>query len=289
MIEKKLEMREQRLRRLVRGNRKSYERMLRAKEDASREFVLQGRISEQNGSHRSQSTRRVTASPLQQIWDFLQFESHLTLAGILSVLFYCTAHLSFHILFEAFVKWAATATNSFMDERCVHVLLIFFGMALMRANGYLWFWLDSRSYNLVKFEMHNRAILKYPDARLLSYLTSTTALNGALTMISFYSAYTGIQYFYYRWQETYYNAPLDVWYNQTLLEATALLAENETFTCETMLQLPPTPFYRSILGYFLCLDCPDDDILNILFPLGICLLSAKAMSKLGQDFWQSCD
>jgi hypothetical protein len=284
-------MREQRLRRLVQGNLKSYERMLRAKEDASRECVLQGlqgRISEKDGSHRSKSTR-AAASPLQQIWDFLLFESHFTLTGILSVIFYCTAHMSFHHLFEALIKWAATASRSFMDERFFHVLLIFAGISLMRANGYLWFWLENRSYNLVKFEMHNRAILNYPDARLLSYLTSTTALNGALTMISFYSAYTGIQFFFFSWEDTGYNIHLDGWYNQTKLEATVLLAENETFTCETMLQLPPTPFYRSILGYVLCLDCPDWNTIMIIFPLCVCLLSAKAMSKLGQDFWQSCD
>jgi hypothetical protein len=175
-----------------------------------------------------------------------------------------------------------------MDERFFHVLLLFSGMTLMRANGYLWFWLDNRSYNLVKFEMHNRAILKYPDARLLSYLKRTTALNGALTMISFYSAYTGVQYFFYRWQETLYSSPLDGWYKQIFVEATALLAKNETFTCETMWQLPPTSFYRSILGYCLCADSPDWNIIYSLFSLCVCLLSAKAMSKLGQDFLQSC-
>jgi hypothetical protein len=287
-IEKKLEMREQRLRHLVRGNRKSYERMLRAKEDASRECVLQGRIREQNGSHRSQSTR-AAASPLQQILDFLLFESHLTLPGTLSLMFYCTAHVSFYALFDSFITWAATASTSFIDERFFHVLLIFSGTTLMRANGYLWFWLDDRSYKIVKFEMHNRAILKYPDARLMSYLTSTTTLNGALTMISFYSTYHGIQYFFYRWQSTLYSSPLDDWYNRTFLEATALLAENETFTCETIWQLPPTPFYRSILGYCLCVDCPDWNTICSLFSLCVCLLSIKVMSKLGQNFWQSFD
>jgi hypothetical protein len=316
-IEKRFEMRDNTFQRIVKGKRKSYTAMLRSQEDASREMTIKA-YNNRDGTKEACLIGKdlAKASPVERIWWIFLFESHHTTEGILAVVLNCVGFSSFYAVLERLLNWIMDQTS--LSENMFHFMVICVGAAMMRANGYLWFWLNVESYNLVKFEMHNRANLHYLDARLLARMKGTL-LSSLFNLFSFYGTYIGVAFFYYKWMDIYLYDPLEDWYDEVIdevdsvlseepdetcdaidfycsldacyggAEAATFMSEQSTVTCEAIEKLV-TSVYRRRFAYYLC-NC-DDDWTEVAFAYHMLMLLSAAIAMhivLGMNFLKACD
>jgi hypothetical protein len=283
-IEKKFEIREKTLRRLLQGKGKFYEKMILVNEEKCREMTIRKykELHGNSGSGFSSGKDFTSVSPLVKIQHFLLFESNHTARGCISVVFDCLGHAAFYAFLARFVQTSAVAFSSSINTNLFYVVVMGAGVVLMRANGYIWSHVDRKSYDLVKFEMHNRAKLGYLDARVLAYLKDT-ALGSFFNLLSFYLIYIGVSYFYHHLAGMY-EIYLEAWWVRVEADAAVFLSEGEVVTCATI-QKHLTP---RVLSY-VCLDSEEWSFADCLFHGFFCLLSALVMHMVGTSFLGALD
>lgn len=230
-LERKLDLRMARLRRICAGRRPSYVRLLEFHEATVREIsVAEYKQTHREGTrkHRPVPSERIDGLPAPparttkasdatgaessadggpqglcrtpplylRLWWWLLFEGHHTIPGSVKLLVVCMAHLTFYNLLD-YTLW--TIYESFfvglMQFSTFVVVYIVAGLALMRGNGSLFTVLGGSSYNMVKFEMHNRLRLGHADARLMEYFKNSI-WGSAANMFAFYLIYSGLVHFY---------------------------------------------------------------------------------------------
>jgi hypothetical protein len=167
---------------------------------------------------------------------------------------------------------------------------------IIRATGYLWYFVDDDTYLSVKFDMHNRAKLGYWDARIMLFFQTHSRLASFLNLCSFYTIYAIVIFWYEGFLRQLIFVPAQTWYlnaveesrrlalgrgmNETVLDE---LGECEVF--ETYIQ----ESWRRVLGGFICSgDC---DYLYFTYPFQVllCFLFAQLQGYLGNDFITSAE
>lgn len=126
----------------------------------------------------------------------LLFEGRHSLEGIWVLCWYCMGHFGLFCIFEQLVDRALRKSQ--LGPQVFYCLLILSALFIMRMNGYLWTWLASDSYRRVKFDMHNRRVLQFWDARILALLRRPclAQVNRIISMSAFYILLHGCAFFY---------------------------------------------------------------------------------------------
>jgi hypothetical protein len=301
---KRLEKREKTYARIVSGKPAAYKEMILANEMACREKTL-GALGLKipyvppNDAASPDTPRTTTAaattssvnvSLLQQRFQrILLFEFHHSLEGVWKVLWYCVGHFSLFNCVDSLAMY--TLRLSGINPHAFYGLLILFGLFIMRLNGYLWGWLRPESQRLVKFDMHNRAILGVWDARILSVFRKPpfSFLNPVLSMLSFYIVYIGCQFYYHsalgRWEGAF-------WAFEQRLEDQVigvLPVPSETLPCDTF-HFIEKPTLCDRLTYYFCTHYegdPDESIIpTVAFYIVFGCVAAQMMIQSGGTLFE---
>lgn len=289
-LEKSFERRERTIQRLLDHQRRGtlFESMIRFNEERSKEITKEVKQRQENRESDSSSNGKdfVQVSSLVLIKNLLLFETYVTTRGFIALTADCFAHVTFHGLLTTILKMIATALSPSISIDKFYLIVMGTGLALMRVIGFIWKYLDRKSYDVAKFEMHNRMKLGYLDARFFAYLKGTR-LASSLNIVGFYLCYIGASYFYDMWLEVYGNY-LDHWWSQIESDLRAFLSEGESVSCQTIQK------YREAMQHhnpwLLSCICSEDWVWSILeecLPHGlIFLLSILTISLLGGSFWE---
>jgi hypothetical protein len=127
------------------------------------------------------------------LW-WILFEIHHTIPSSFKLVIICLCHLAFHGVLDATTRIVYhNMLLDYVNKQLFSSFLIVIGLVLLRANGYLWLFLNDDSYRIVKFDMHNRLRLRCTDAKVLSFFKKRAAIWGsAANMFGFYFAYVGL-------------------------------------------------------------------------------------------------
>ena len=216
-IMRRFERREKMLGRIVAGKSQFFEESLIVREMASRIKTLQSIRPSHDASSMDELTMNESLSPSstptendrrkslmmdcnQLSWSLqkltLLFEGRHSLEGAWVLCWFCIGHFGLMCISEVLVERALQKSR--LSPQIFYSLLILSALCIMRVNGYLWGWLASDSYRRVKFDMHNRRVLRFWDARLLARLRrpSLKFVNRVISMASFYLLFHGCTFFY---------------------------------------------------------------------------------------------
>ncbi|KAG7358922.1 hypothetical protein IV203_015511 [Nitzschia inconspicua] len=125
-------------------------------------------------------------------WWWVLFECHHSGPAAYKLLLVCLCHLFFHGALDTLSR--IVYHNIFVNAMRLEVFysaLILLGLCILRANGYIWMLLDSEAYSAVKFDMHNRRLLDFTDAKVLAFLKSSL-YGSAANLFGFYLVYVGL-------------------------------------------------------------------------------------------------
>jgi hypothetical protein len=170
------------------------------------------RISTNEEQHQQQQD---PPPPLHhRIWWWLLFESHFTVPSIWKLLAICMGHLTVYNFLDVVTKTVHhNVIGGMMGNDMFNVVLTLFGLALLRANGFLFTLLDKQSMKITKFEMTNRQQLGHRDGRLMVYLNKDHPWMGSTcNLLGFYLIYCAFVYFYNHRIHPAFYVPLDDWY-----------------------------------------------------------------------------
>jgi hypothetical protein len=237
-LERKLEIREETLKRLSEGKSEAYVKMLRHHEEAAKQQKIKehGRKLTEKGSPRGSQTKKMDASIatseslptdtglLGEVRRFLLFEGYHSGQAVAVILFSSVVGIAIYDMMDNMMRQIAGLSAPYVNIHQFHALLIVFGAVVMRTTGYIWWWLQGDSFACVKFELHNRHKLGHWDARLMHYLSrSGKTLANCLNIICFYSLYIGISYFYYLAMDMLLWDTLVAWFKLIAKEAASAL------------------------------------------------------------------
>jgi hypothetical protein len=219
------------------------------------------------------------------------FEVHHSLEGLWNIVWYSLGHLAFFMGLDATAKLVRVYLQ--MSEVAFHATMLAVAIMIMRMNGYIWQWLGRNSYRLVKFDLHNRRILRMWDASLLRIIHRDYAeINEFISILAYYLVCISLAYFYNKIWAAYeffisvgYSRMEVMWTNR--LEKAGLSFD----TCDACLEaqcrgVECSSFFGYILEFFLshtmnylCLQFSDRGLpmLSIAFHLLLCSLSLVAM------------
>jgi hypothetical protein len=161
-----------------------------------------GRMSHEGNPH-----------PVLYAWWWVLFELTYTAPAAFKMVVVCLCHLFFFGVLDTLSRilyhslFVATIRQEFFS-----LFQIFLGLCLLRVNGSLWTNLDADTYNIVKFDMHNRRHLGFTDAKLLSFFKSS-CYGSAGNLFGFYLVYMGSSQIYSR-QFIFILRFLETWYLQ---------------------------------------------------------------------------
>ena len=149
------------------------------------------------------------------LWWWTLFEIHHTVPSSFKLVIICLCHLAFHGVLDATTRIVYhNIFLDYMDKQLFSCFLIAIGLILLRANGYLWLFLNDDSYRIVKFDMHNRLRLGCTDAKVLKFFKRETIYGSAANMFGFYFVYVGLNQIF---SHNYANIAkfFETWYTQT--------------------------------------------------------------------------
>ena len=276
-IQKKLEMRERKLRRLLRGKGKLYAKMMMANEQKCRDLT----INKYKHSHDPSETAVPDEAFLfdhsfDQMQRLLLFELYHSAPALFCAVCGCLAYASSFLCLSKVLEIMAYHSTivATIGTDLFYVLVTLVGLVLMRLSGYIWSWTGHESYDLVKFEMHNRANLGYLDTRLMAFLKKKK-FSGAMSLLSFNVTYTGASFFYYKLMERLFTTDLEDWWSGIEMEVKERLPRSEKITCDAVYEYVE-PSYRRMIAYIVCFD-GDWSKSTVVFHFVMCLLFVWAM------------
>jgi hypothetical protein len=164
----------------------------RAKENAKQGIPSQEAKQNKLKEYNHQTSKEGHPHPILYAWWWMLFEFHHAAPAAFKLVVVCLCHLFFHYVLETLsriVYHSLFVTAMKQELFCVFEILL--GFCLLRANGYLWMFLDPQAYNTVKFDMHNRHHLGLVDAKLLAFLKSSL-YGSAANLFGFYFVYVGL-------------------------------------------------------------------------------------------------
>jgi hypothetical protein len=162
--------------------------------------ALQTTNLERNPKHTSQSGFQEHAKhyPLLSLKHLVLFEWHHSFEGSFFAMLYCFGHVALFSLVELSITSALSSINGLTPYR-LHTMVIVVALLMMRFNGYLWSWLSLQSWEHVKFDMHNRRVLGYWDAHLLTCFRQgvLSRIKPLISIIAFYMLFLSVMFFYF--------------------------------------------------------------------------------------------
>jgi hypothetical protein len=327
-LERKLELRRQRLRKLCAGRRSSYVQLLQANEQAASEITLTlyrerrpvqhtktisknknklessspkdaSRIfSPESIEPHSTNTARNQQNPsmTRRIWWMTLFECHLTLPAFFTVLIILLGHATFYNALEVSLKCLFyTFFHGYMTLEQFFLAQIAIGLLLLRMNGNAFYWLNSNDYNLVRLELQNRLTLGSMDAGFLKRIKGTV-WSSALNMFGYYLACIGVYHFYYVGQLATMR-PFEAWYVKIFLEAGGtfdpLTGQEIKPPCQdivdVVLSSNDSILWQWLMRYF-CSDTTAEWRLIVLLYHGFWLaVTTLVAARLGHGLLTLCD
>ena len=126
------------------------------------------------------------------IMRLMQFESYHTIPGLITLVLYCTAHLSiYELLSNVFLELTKDARN----QSLVYAFTFCVSLLLSRLTGGIWGWVNDDTYAAVKFDMHNRLRLRELDARILRWFRRHPVVKCVVDVVSLYLCFMTVAYF----------------------------------------------------------------------------------------------
>ncbi|KAL3939948.1 MAG: hypothetical protein SGARI_001181 [Bacillariaceae sp.] len=321
-LEKKLELRRRKLHQLCVAEPKGCIHVLKANEEAVRKLEMKQFLDDEQAQKKHVHGRQSAPSPKEgeharqhpatphsflQTWWWLLFEAHLVIPASIKLLVVCCCHLFVHGTLETACKMVYQSFFlKLMSQQVFCICQVILGLLCLRANGYLWYFLDKDAYNVVKFDMHNRVRLQRWDAKLLAYF-KTTIFGSAANLVGFYLVYVGLNQLilmpFNNWMKE-----LDTWYlatKESLLEEHDLdketlkfyswegtspgYSEKEDKTCKLLKQYI-SPGRLQWLFEYVCTD-PFQDLKSFeVMYQGVGMLAITLIAaSLGVNILQICD
>ena len=148
------------------------------------------------GEQLSGKEERPEWNALQSLKHLMLFEYHHSLEGVWFAIWYCLGNAALFSLVD--LSLSNSLTTMTWNQR--HAIAIIVALVMMRADGYLWDWLSSHSKKQVQFDMHNRRVLGYWDANLLTSFRqgALSRIKPLTSMVAFYLLFLSVMYFYYQ-------------------------------------------------------------------------------------------
>lgn len=258
-VHERFRIRDRTLRRISWKKGPVYQKMLLQMELASRKHYLQERAKcgSISASSRVSENHNNNKNDNNNLPSSLLFECHHLPEGIWGVLLFCVGDLALACSIDRGSKAGVILTGT--DPYVVHAIQIVVCLMVMRLNGYMWWWLGKDSYNLVKFDLHNRVELGYWDARLMKALQSNPRLrrvNGVLNLLSLYGAYMGVYFFYIKALDKWELMVWD-WYKEECDVADFPVDDDANFeVCDRILAELKPSLKRAVMHH-ICTD-PED-------------------------------
>ena len=209
-LEKILNIRQKRLKKLCHGQPPAYVHLLKENEMVAGKI----KIAEYMKKHPTEDHDIGVVPPESPMsndkklsyWKgILQFELIHMLPNAYIVCLVCAVHSAFfgvleclcRMVYESFVKPFGGSNEAFYTS------LGFLGLILLRFNGGLvWYTRSSSDYNRIKMEMSNRFKLGMFDAKLLKRIKDNLT-GSAFSMFGYYFICIGINYFYYHYHSNW--------------------------------------------------------------------------------------
>jgi hypothetical protein len=278
----------------------AYRDMMIARENDARTFCLESHGIALDEDTRSTGHGTLAVSHGSRILDaaknHLLFEGSHALEALWNITWYSLGHLAVYMGLDATSKLVRAYLG--IAEGKFHVFLMSFAMMTIRLNGYIWQWQGRNSYQLVKFDFHNRQMLNMWDASLMSKLhRDYEAINEFISILAYYLVFISLSHFYNKVWAAY-----EMWitwgYTHMELQWTKRLEEiGASFESCDSWQSTVCPegdecssFFRQILEScltrvmtFLCLQFSDPafPVPSILFHWLFCGLSFLAIGVFG--------
>jgi hypothetical protein len=164
-------------------------------------------------------------------------------------------------------------TEQYFGEVRLNVLKIVVGLLVMRWNGQMFNWLD------------------HGDKKSRQ---KKSMFNSFLNLFSWWTIYSGVNYFFYLVEEEYLHECLKAWYKGIENMAKDAFEDDDAalgkFTCAELQQYGVTSFHRVVGGMMCHWNDEDWGIVSHLYYAAVFLASAFSMFWLFEDnFLESCD
>jgi len=212
--------RDKTLKRLSRGKSTRHSRFLKENENEARKIALMRLEVRRNHKAIEQGIRSDTKSTLtndtikpetsKPDWQSMEptksgynstcsylcrlfnFETYHSLPCFITVLLYCVMHVSIYELVSTIIS-ELSANSEYQST--VYLLVLLFGLGLMRASGVLWHWIHDDEHPVVKFDMQNRVRLNEPDALIVLWFRRHKWTRNVVHIVSHYLCFCGVSYF----------------------------------------------------------------------------------------------
>ena len=216
-------------------------------------------------------------------------------AGLLIVV-YLIANLHFYNIISTVVWLVDVAMAPYISDAKMDMLWLGAAYIIMRATGYIWLYVDDQSYLAVKFDLHNRARLRYWDARILAYFNQHVKLACLLNLAAFYIVSVVVG----EWTEylcaLHITKPMTLWYKDIIAEAYKLAAASpdalsstidSLSECEAVATFIEAPIRRLFASY-MC-RCSDSSFISLPLNIILCVIFGTLQGMLGWSFLESTE
>jgi hypothetical protein len=116
-----------------------------------------------------------------------------TIPAVFSVMVHCIAHNGIYdglnAIFDMIKREVTRASESPRIELTFFIVTLFLGVLMLRLTGDLFWWLNDRDYDCLKFDYHNRLRLEYRDAKIMSWVRTRDLLRVTLYMVGYHFCY----------------------------------------------------------------------------------------------------
>mmetsp|Transcript_13618 Transcript_13618/g.31910 ORF Transcript_13618/g.31910 Transcript_13618/m.31910 type:complete len:570 (+) Transcript_13618:78-1787(+) len=236
-LEKKLELRKERLKRLCVGQPPAYVRLLENNEDVAGKIRIAEYIKEHpdeccDGNERNKSTIiSPTGATISSLPGILQFELLHTLPCAYAFFMVCLGHTVFYSTVECICRIVyQSCLKLLVTESIFYGSLIVVGLLLQRINGGLFFYSSTtRGYLRIKMELSNRLKVGMRDARLFKHIKGTIT-DSSSNIFGYYLVSIGINHFYYKynteWMAQHSNWVEGIWSQATEMANAEFMEKN---------------------------------------------------------------
>lgn len=227
------------------------------------------------------------------------FEANHSLEALWNLVWYSSGHLAVYMCLDT--TTTSIRTYFQFSENTFYLLMLLLAMVVMRMNGYLWNWLGRSSYQLVKFDYHNRRKLGMMDATFMDLAhTEYSKVNDFVSILAYYFVCIGLTHFYSKiwvfFEATIYSflgtmKESSRWrHHSEILGHTAESCETSAFMKENdhFMLRDPSRLFHQLVSKILCyyLENPEISGPSIVFHLAMLCISFAALGIFGLQLFE---
>lgn len=313
-LEKQLEQRKKRLKRLCEGQPPAYVYMLKQNEKLAAKIKVAEYVKENSDEILNPKVKKMLESKGREprsTFGILQFEWIHTLPCAY-VLFVCMAvHTTFFGVTDcAFrILYATVLEPMKVGFYTFYVYLMLLGFTLLRFNGGIFYYSSTMAYHRAQMEMSNRLRIGMFDARLFKRIKGNI-IGSYFNMFGYYLISVGISKFYYGayhfvyakvdagiglvWQAATELINAEVKEKQAKWEYIPLgLSEGEDLSVSPSCKFAVDQVSKTLLKPFFLVLCADTTFeyksLELFFHTSCLLLIAYLSHRVGRNAMKACD